>query len=301
MPPEAVGLVVAQDPAGGQMQPRGAMVTLYVAAPGPGEAADQADEPRAPAHPQQSTPETRAGRPSFCYLPPAAAAGSTPFVLRSPAPRASSGGVRPGRRAAEEPHERESLDAEGPGAGERRPAPLAAGQAEEVQAGTAPSEVEVPASMRDAFLHSAPRTRRRLYPREPASVRALTLLASVRRRWARVAIALILLGWLTFALADRGYTSQRHGQLTCAPREERVRCRHPRPSRRHPFASTAGSTLLPATGAGSVPAAPAPRARPTRPLPAPTEQAAPTPEPIGPSRRERGRPVLALTTTEMNR
>lgn len=275
--PETVGLVVAQDPAGGQMQPRGAMVTLYVAAPGPGEAPDQADEPGAPARPQQSPPETRAGRASFSYLPPAAAAGSTPFVLRSPAPRASSRGVRRGGLAAEEPRERESLGAGGAGAGERRPAWLATRQAEEVQADTSPAEVEVPMSMRDAFLHSAPRTRRRLYPREPASVRAITLLASARRRWARVGIALVLLGWLTFAFAHRADTSQRHASSPASARGARalpapalVPAPHVHKRRRHRRATRHRRRERPNR--------PRAASTPTRPLPAPTQQAAPTPQ-----------------------
>ncbi len=308
-PPERAGLVVAQEPAGGERKPRGAMVTLYVAAPGPSDAVSVNERGDGAAPDAQSAPAERPQSPSgpAAQAPLAPASGrparasfsyrcsnrqtATPFGLRGPAhgeqahddrlcaPRALSDtqAIKEAERAAGD-------------AGEEPPAPTRrrpqrAQRPDRAEPGSSAGDGEHPAAevlerMRDAFAREPGETDRRVYPREPLSLRARGALAWMRRRWARVVICVVLLVWLTFALGHRGDLASRPSASSAPARRasaaqrparagERRRARRVDP-RRH--------RRRPRRGRHTQGAAPRARQRsPARPSPTPVPAPAPSP------------------------
>jgi hypothetical protein len=323
-PAEAVGRVVAQEPAGGQMLARGAMVTLYVAAPSPAEApssedrhgnalvpggdvARAAESPSASAQTAARAAGARRRRASFSYHAADPTGVPANFVLRSASHGASHSERGRGRCGPVDEHplpRRELAEYPSIPAAESAAATWSAaaeGSEEPAPSGaSAGPSSDVLESMRNAFART---NRRRLYPREPLSLRALAALSWARRRAVRLVICVLLLVWVTFAISHRGTgspepragvrrapgsrASKPTASRIAAPGSPAVRApRHPRrPRHLRPLVRSA-----PAHSVRQPPPEPHPQQPPPERVPAPSRTAVPQPTPTPTPARSTGGP-----------
>ncbi len=248
-PAQAAGLVVAQEPPGGGEQPRGSMVTLYVAAPDASDRREDRDESGQPPPPAErergadtrasqtasgrATEPTRLQSPKVSYRSDPGAA-ATAFVLRSPV--GEQDGTQHGLTGAtQERPARAAATGRAPAAKQSAP-PVAASEMPRAE----DAVNELAAGMREAFSRPPGEGRRRRYPREPLALRALAALAWARRRHARVVICAVVIGWLASALGHRTEVAPRAPRPQ-APSRDTARTkairlganRAPRVQRRH--------------------------------------------------------------------